>query len=48
MFDEIKNIKTSLKDIRSFGVTIGIILFMVASALFYYGNTLYETFDKEI
>lgn len=42
MFEEIKNIKTRKKDIRSFGYTIGIILFMVSAVLFYYDNYLYQ------
>jgi hypothetical protein len=41
MFEEIKNIKTRKKDIRSFGYTIGIILFLVSAVLFYYDNYLY-------
>jgi len=42
MFEELKNIQASKKDIRSFGITIGIILFIVAIALFYYKNNLYQ------
>ena len=43
MFEEIKNIKTSPKDIRSFGITIGIIFFIIATILFYYDKTLYQS-----
>ena len=42
MIDEIKNIKTGNKDLRSFGVTIGIILFAICLILFYYDNLLYQ------
>ena len=42
MFDEIKNIKTGKKDLRSFGFTIGIILFVISTVLFYYGNLWYQ------
>ena len=42
MFEEIKNIKTSNKDIRSFGITIGIILFIISAILFYYYKSSYQ------
>ena len=42
MFEEIKNIKTSNKDIRSFGITIGIILFIISAVLFYYDKSSYQ------
>ena len=42
MFEEIKNIKTSNKDIRSFGITIAIILFIISAILFYYDKSSYE------
>lgn len=42
MFEEIKNIKTSNKDIRSFGITIGIILFIISATLFYYDKSSYQ------
>ena len=42
MFEEIKNIKTSDREIRSFGITIGIILFIISGLLFYYGKSYYE------
>jgi len=35
MFDEIKNIKSGRSDIRKFGITIGIILLIIAGFLFY-------------
>ena len=34
MFEEIKNIKTGEKDIRIFGITMGIILLIIAAFLF--------------
>ena len=43
MIEEIKNIPNSNKDIRSFGITIGIILFIVSSILFYYEKDSYQT-----
>ena len=43
MFEEIKNIRTKNKDIRGFGITIGIILLVVASLLFYYDKASYQT-----
>tara|TARA_B100000700_G_scaffold311644_1_gene394194 strand:+ start:31 stop:441 length:411 start_codon:yes stop_codon:yes gene_type:complete len=42
MFDEIKNIKTNTKNIRSFGITIGIILFSVSALLYYYSENYYQ------
>lgn len=42
MFEEIKNIKTSNKDIKSFGITIGIILFIISAVLFYYDKSSYQ------
>ena len=42
MFKEIKSIKTSNKDIRSFGITIGIILFIISATLFYYDKSSYQ------
>tara|TARA_B100000902_G_C27091633_1_gene804114 strand:+ start:329 stop:739 length:411 start_codon:yes stop_codon:yes gene_type:complete len=42
MFEEIKNIKTSKKDFRSFGITIGIILFIISCLLFYYDKESYR------
>ena len=35
MFEEIKNIKTGKKEIRSFGVTFGIIFLFIAGFLYY-------------
>jgi FtsH-binding integral membrane protein len=43
MFEEIKNIKTSNKDIRSFGITMGIILLLVSTFLFYHDKSSYQT-----
>ena len=42
MFEEIKNIKTSNKDIRSFGITIGIIILIISAVLFYYDNSSHQ------
>ena len=44
MFEEIKNIKSSNRDLKSFGVTIGIILFTISILLFYYNITSYQIF----
>mgnify|MGYP001235834703 CR=1 FL=1 len=42
MFEEIKNIPSSKKDIRSFGITIGIILFIISGLLIYYNKEIYQ------
>ena len=42
MFEEIKSINTSKKDIRSFGITIGIILFIISATLLYYDKSSYQ------
>jgi len=42
MIEEIKNIKTGNKDLRNFGITIGIILFIISSLLFYYNKPSYQ------
>ncbi|MBI04414.1 MAG: sxtJ [Pelagibacteraceae bacterium] len=42
MFEEIKNIKTSKKDIKSFGITMGLILSLLSLMLFYYNHLLYQ------
>ena len=42
MIEEIKNIPNSNKDIRSFGITIGIILFIISGLLMYYGKEFYQ------
>ena len=44
MLDEIKHIKTGKKDLRSFGVTIGIILLLVAGFLFYKEKESFQIF----
>ena len=44
MFDEIKHIKTGKKDLRSFGVTIGIILLLIAGFLFYKDKESFQIF----
>ena len=38
MIEEIKNIPNSNKDIKSFGITIGIILFIISGLLMYYNK----------
>jgi len=43
MFEEIKSIKKSNSDIRSFGITIGIILIIISTLLFYYDKGSYQT-----
>ena len=43
MFEEIKNIRTSIKDFRSFGITIGIILLIVSAVLLYYNKESYQS-----
>ena len=35
MFEEIKNIKSEKRDLRSFGVTVGIILLIISGVLFW-------------
>ena len=42
MIEEIKTINTSNKDIRSFGITFGIIFFIISAALFYYDKSSYQ------
>ena len=42
MIEEIKNIPNSNKDIRSFGITIGIILFIISGFLMYYNKEAYQ------
>ena len=42
MIDEIKNIPKSNKDIKNFGITIGIILFFVTGFLMYFGKEYYH------
>tara|TARA_Y100000816_G_C25849215_1_gene443641 strand:+ start:122 stop:535 length:414 start_codon:yes stop_codon:yes gene_type:complete len=44
MFEEIKNIKTSKKDIRNFGITIGIILLIVAGFLYHKEKDSFQLF----
>ena len=42
MIEEIKNIPNSNKDIKSFGITIGIILFIISGLLMYYNKESYQ------
>ena len=42
MIEEIKNIPNSKKDIKSFGITIGIVLFIISGLLIYYDNDAYQ------
>ena len=44
MLDEIKHIKSSRRDLRSFGITIGIILLLVAGLLFYKQKESFQIF----
>lgn len=44
MFDEIKHIKSGRKDLRSFGVTIGIILLLIAGFLLYKEKESFQIF----
>ncbi len=44
ILDEIKNIKESNKDLRKFGLTVGIVLFSLAGFLFWKGKTSYPVF----
>ena len=47
MFEEIKNIKTRKKEIKSFGITIGIILLVIGAFLFFKGNAEPEISYKD-
>ena len=42
MIEEIKNIPKSNKDIKSFGITIGIILLIISGLLMYYNKDSYQ------
>ena len=42
MIEEIKNIPHSKKDIKSFGITIGIVLFIISGLLIYYDKNAYQ------
>ena len=42
MFEEINNIKTDKKSLKSFGITIGIILFFIALILLINDNPLFK------
>ena len=42
MLEEIKNIPYSKRDIRSFGITMGIILFIISGLLMYYNKEIYQ------
>lgn len=44
MFEEIKNIKTRLKDLRSFGITFGIIILVIAGFLLFKEKDSYQVF----
>tara|TARA_X000001036_G_C20645442_1_gene792812 strand:+ start:115 stop:528 length:414 start_codon:yes stop_codon:yes gene_type:complete len=44
MYSEIKNIKSEKKDLKNFGITIGLILFLISGILFYYDNKLFLNF----
>ena len=42
MLEEIRNIKPKKKDLKNFGLTIGIIILLIAGFLFYNGNDSYR------
>ena len=42
MIEDIKNIPNSSKDIRSFGITIGIVMFIISGLLMYYNKEEYQ------
>ena len=42
MIEELKNIPNSNKDIKSFGITIGIVLFIISAILMYYAKEFYQ------
>jgi hypothetical protein len=42
MIEEIKNIPNSNKDIKSFGITIGIVLLIISGLLMYYNKESYQ------
>ena len=44
MFEEIKNIKTGKKDIRSFGITFGIIFLIISGFLYYQEKDSFQLF----
>ena len=44
MIEEIKNIPSSNKDIKSFGITIGIMLFTISGFLMYLDNNAYQKY----
>ena len=42
MIEELKNISNSNKDIKSSGITIGVILFIISAFLMYYNKEAYQ------
>ena len=44
MLEEIKNIKTDIKSLKSFGITIGIVLLVIAGILYYKEQDSYKFF----
>lgn len=44
LIDDIKNIKGSKKDLRKFGLTIGIVLLILAALLFWFNKPTYPYF----
>ena len=42
MLTEIKNIKASRKDLKSFGFTMAVVFMIFSAFLFYYGNYFYQ------
>ena len=46
MLEDIKNIRNKNSDFRSFGITIGIILILIAAFLLWKGKDLSQAFLK--
>ncbi len=44
MFEELKNIKSTKKELRNFGITIGVILLVIGGYLFFKELGSYQTF----
>jgi hypothetical protein len=44
LLEEIKSIKSTKKDLRNFGLSVGVVLLIIASVMFYYGKTTYPYF----
>ena len=44
LFEEIKNIKSSRRDLRNFGLSVGIVLILIGLLLWYYARAVYPYF----